>query len=231
MDLAAKQLGVPLAPDSSAVSDIAGPTAERQAGTAEIKPKHRLGEQGTSAGINIEPGSNDDGWEIPPPVMLEDGTRVQLYKDGEALHAGFDAIKEAKKRICLEVYIFHSDDTGWAFANLLSARARQGVPVYVIYDSLGCIDSDPKMFEQMRAAGVRLAEFHPIKPWECKYSWRPFNRDHRKVLLLDDDGAGLGGLNVGAEYAGSWVVPSAIGCSPWRDNAVGLRGRAARVLM
>ena len=126
--MAAKQLGVPLAPDSSAVSDIAGPTAERQAGTAEIKPKHRLGEQGTSAGINIEPGSNDDGWEIPPPVMLEDGTRVQLYKDGEALHAGFDAIKEAKKRICLEVYIFHSDDTGWAFANLLSARARQGVP-------------------------------------------------------------------------------------------------------
>jgi len=162
--------------------------------------------------------------------MLEDGTRVHLYKDGEALHAGFDAIKAASKRICLEVYIFHSDETGWAYANLLSARAKEGVPVYVIYDSLGCIDSDPRMFEQMRAAGVRLAEFHPIKPWECKYSWRPFNRDHRKLLLLDDDGAGLGGLNVGAEYAGSWVVPSEPGCAPWRDNAVGLRGPATRHL-
>src|ERR1043165_3377004 len=139
---------------------------ERRSETAELTPRVRLGEAGTSAGINTEPGSNDDGWESPPPVMLEDGTRVQLYKDGEALHAGFDAIKEAKKRICLEVYIFHSDDTGWAFANLLSAKAREGVPVYVIYDSLGCVDSDPKMFAQMRAAGVRLAEFHPIKPWE-----------------------------------------------------------------
>ncbi|HEV8604988.1 MAG TPA: phospholipase D-like domain-containing protein [Tepidisphaeraceae bacterium] len=202
----------------------------RETTAAQAGGRARLGEEGTSAGINIEPGSNDDGWEIPPPVMLEDGTRVQLYKDGEALHAGYDAIKAAQKRVCLEVYIFHSDDTGRAFADLLSAKAREGVPVYVIYDSLGCIDSDPKMFGQMRAAGVRLAEFHPIKPWECRYSWRPFNRDHRKLLLLDDDGAGLGGLNVGAEYAGSWVVPSKPGCAPWRDNAVGLRGPSTRLL-
>src|SRR4051812_11156306 len=216
MDVAAKQLGA----------------LTRQASAPQAGMRSRLGEHGTPAGINTEPGSNDDGWEIPAPVYLEDGTRVQLYKDGEALHAGFDAIRSAQKRVCLEVYIFHSDDTGRAFADLLSAKAKEGVPVYVIYDSLGCIDTDPKMFQQMRAAGVRLAEFHPIKPWECKYSWRPFNRDHRKLLLLDDDGAGLGGLNVGAEYAGSWVVPNQVmDCHPWRDNAVGLRGPAARLLM
>ena len=52
----------------------------------------------------------------------------------------------------------------------------------------------------------------------------------RKLLLLDDDGAGLGGLNVGAEYAGSWEVPSQVGCHPWRDNAVGLRGPTAKLL-
>src|SRR3954471_20459240 len=204
----------------------------RQAPAPQTGTRSRLGEHGTSAGVNIEPGSNDDGWEIPPPVTLSDGTRIQLYKDGEALHAGFDAIKAAKKRVCMEIYIFHSDETGRAFADLLSAKAKEGIPVYLIYDSLGCIDSDPKIFDQMRAAGVRLAEFHPIKPWECKYSWRPFNRDHRKLLLLDDDGAGLGGLNVGAEYAGSWVVPSMTpDCQPWRDNAVGLRGPAAKLLM
>src|SRR3954466_8124504 len=85
----------------------------RQAGEMQGSSPAPLGEEGTSAGINTQPGSNDDGWEIPPPVILQDGTRVQLYKDGEALHAGFDAIKAAKKRVCLEVYIFHSDDTGW----------------------------------------------------------------------------------------------------------------------
>src|SRR5687767_1371658 len=70
------------------------------------------GDLGTSAGVNISPGSEDDGWIVPPPVRLNDGTRIQLYKDGEALHAAYEAIKHAKKRICLEVYIFADDTTG-----------------------------------------------------------------------------------------------------------------------
>src|SRR5947209_12115778 len=75
MDVAAKQLGA----------------FARQASAPEGAARARLGEHGTSPGVNIEPGSTDDGWAIPSPVILEDGTRVQLYKDGEALHAGFDA--------------------------------------------------------------------------------------------------------------------------------------------
>src|SRR3954468_4752147 len=71
---------------------------------------------GTAPGINIRPGSDDDGWTVPPPVQLEDGTRVQLYKDGEALHAAYEAIKHARRRVCLQSYIFADDDTGHAFA-------------------------------------------------------------------------------------------------------------------
>ena len=186
---------------------------------------------GTSSGVNIEPGSNDDGWKIPPRVSLSDGTQLQLYKDGEALHAGYDAIQAAKRRICLEVYIFHSDSTGRAFAELLAQRAREGIAVYVIYDSLASWDTDRQMFKMMRDAGVRLAAFHPIRPWECVYSWRPANRDHRKILIIDDEMAGLGGLNIGAEYAGSWVVSSHDERAPWRDTAIGIRGPSARQLL
>src|SRR5438045_2427138 len=92
------------------------------------------GEAGTSSGLNLVPGSDDDGWIVPHPVHLADGTRVQLYKDGEALRAAYQAIKHAKKRICLEVYIFANDDTGRAFAELLCEKAQQGVKVYCIYD-------------------------------------------------------------------------------------------------
>src|SRR5687768_12163136 len=48
------------------------------------------GDLGTSAGVNISPGSDDDGWTVPQPVRLADGTRIQLYKDGEALHAAYE---------------------------------------------------------------------------------------------------------------------------------------------
>src|SRR5688572_20902616 len=120
---------------------------------------HPQGEAGASTGVNIEPGSNDDGWIVPQPVELADGSMVQLYKDGEALHAGYEAIKQAKHRICLEMYIFASDPTGWAFAELLSKKARDGCQVYVVYDSFGSIGTDSKLFAEMARNGVRVREF------------------------------------------------------------------------
>src|SRR6478672_4887793 len=112
------------------------------------------------------PGTADDGWATPPPVELADGSIVQLFKDGEALRAAYTAIRHAKRRICLEVYIFASDATGRAFAELLSAKAREGVRVYVIYDSFGSIWTHRDMFERMRRSGVIVQEFNPIRPWE-----------------------------------------------------------------
>ena len=168
---------------------------------------------------------------VPPPVFLSDGTQLQLHKDGEALHAAYQAIQAARELICLEVYIFASDATGRAFAELLCRKARQGVRTHVIYDSFGSLHADRQMFRQMRQSGVRLVEFHPLAPWECRFNWRPFNRDHRKLLVIDGVVAGIGGLNIGAEYAGSWVVSGASNCDAWRDNAVGIRGSAAKLFL
>src|SRR6185503_15070204 len=89
----------------------------------------------STGGVNVRPGSSDDGWLSPPVVMLADHTRVQLFKDGEGLRAAYDAIRDAQRFICLEVYIFASDETGRAFADLLCEKSRQGVRVYVIYDA------------------------------------------------------------------------------------------------
>src|SRR5687768_6058822 len=160
---------------------------------------------GVSPGVNIAPGSDDDGWIIPEPTRLADGTTVQLYKDGEALHVAYDAIAAAKFLICLEVYIFANDETGRAFTDILCRKAREGVRVYVLYDDLGSLGAG-ELFKRLAAAGVRLASFHPVLPWELKFSWRPWNRHHRKLLVIDNEIAGMGGLNVGGNYAGSWVV-------------------------
>lgn len=185
-----------------------------------------------SPGINTTPGDADDGWSPPPLVTLNDGSRIQLYKDGEALKAAYDAIKRARRRICLEVYIFADDATGRAFADLLIAKAKQGVRVYFIYDSFGCLGTDRDVFRRMQRAGVMAQEFNPIRPWECRYSWRPMNRDHRKLLLVDDDIAGMGGLNIADEYAGSWVAASDRPTEEyWRDTSIGIIGPSSRPLL
>jgi cardiolipin synthase len=210
--------------------DLAIPKTSIAAPAEPISPNQQ-GEAGTSSGVNLAPGSDDDGWIVTEPVGLEDGTYVQLFKDGEALHAAYQAIKNAKHRICLEVYIFASDATGRAFADLLCEKAQQGVHVFLIYDSFGCIATDKAMFAQMRRAGVRMEEFNPMAPWKGRFSWRPFNRDHRKLLVVDYDIAWLGGLNIGAEYAGSWVVQSESTCDAWRDTSIGIRGPSAKFFL
>jgi cardiolipin synthase A/B len=189
--------------------------------------KSRLGEAGTCRGACIDAGCVEAGWTAPPPVALAGGSALRLYKDGQGLTAALHAIKAARHEILLEVYVFHSDETGRAFAAALAAKAREGVRVFVMYDSFGSVDSDPAMFAMMRQAGVHLAEFHPLKPWECKFTYRPFNRDHRKLLVVDNQIAGLGGLNVGAEYGSGFLSPRARRCDLWRDNGIGIVGPAA----
>jgi cardiolipin synthase len=79
---------------------------------------------------------------------------------------------------------------------------------------------------------VKLREFNPIRPWECRFSWRPLNRDHRKLLIIDDEFAGLGGMNVGREWGGSWIIKKKKHKDDlWRDNAVGISGPAVRHLV
>lgn len=177
-------------------------------------------------GLNTRPGPDDDGWAHTEMVRLRDGTRVQLYKDGEAAAAAFRAIEGAKRRVLLEVYIWSSDETGWRFAELLSQKAREGVRVFVLYDGFGSFLADASMFRQMRRAGVQMIEFHPVLPWRSRWGWRPFGRDHRKILVVDDDVAGVGGLNIGNRYAGNWVASDAH-VNPekmWRDAGVGMVG-------
>ncbi|MDP9173216.1 MAG: phospholipase D-like domain-containing protein [Planctomycetota bacterium] len=183
----------------------------------------QLREETTEASLRPD----EEGWIPTPPVALSDGTQIQLFKDGDGLRAAFEAIQSAKRRICLEVYIFRSDDTGNAFADLLAKKSKEGVAVFVIYDSFGCFDSSASMFHKLKAAGVRLREFHPINPWESQFGWRPLNRDHRKLLFIDDHIAGIGGLNVGQEYAGSSIIHTTK-CERWRDSGIGIVGPSAR---
>ena len=168
--------------------------------------------------------------ETPPPVTLTDGSKLYLYKDGEGLRAAYDAIATARQRICLEMYIFRPDATGQMFAAALSERARAGVRVYLIYDSLGSLGAG-KLIKQMRTAGVRVAEFHPVLPWESRYGYRPWIRDHRKLLVIDDYIGGLGGVNIGDEYAAGWVAgDKAKLVNLMRDQAIGIVGPSARPL-
>ena len=197
-------------------------------GGDDIDPDE-FAEAAAEFGLNVRPGGDDDGWHETPPVTLADGTTLHLYKDGEALGRVFEAVAAARSQVMVETYIWSDDATGNAFADLLAEHARNGLKVFAIYDGVGSAFSGSRPFAVMREAGVQVVEFHPPHPLRCFKPWRPFNRDHRKLFVIDGDTAGIGGLNIGDRYAGKWVRPDATPnpARMWRDVGVGIRGPAA----
>src|SRR5690242_11186088 len=65
----------------------AATTAAPAAATAAARQTSRA--KKPAPGVNVRPGSADDGWIAPKPVTLSDGTEVQLFKDGEGLAAAY----------------------------------------------------------------------------------------------------------------------------------------------
>ena len=162
------------------------------------------------------------------------GNKVSLLYDGpQTMAAMMAAIAGAKDHINLETYIFDQDELGIKFADLLIERQRAGVQVNVIYDSVGTIGTPQTFFDKMRDAGIHLLAFNPVNPSKLLGSWKPNNRDHRKILIVDGTVAFTGGVNISNTYAKSSLFRSKgrrnaeVG---WRDTHVKIEGPAVAAL-
>ncbi|MBI5070242.1 MAG: cardiolipin synthase B [Deltaproteobacteria bacterium] len=145
---------------------------------------------------------------LAPPVRVLDG-------GGEVYPAMLAAIEGARREVRLEVYAFALDAAGERFAAALGAAARRGVQVDLVVDGLGSALDGRSLQTLLEPAGVRVRIFNPLRAVFLGH----FRRNHRKLLLVDDEVAYLGGVNVGDEYEGGGEVEPG-----WADLAVELRG-------
>lgn len=180
------------------------------AGAGEVAVR---AEQSVTSAINRAAG----GRPIP-------GNQVRLLIDGpQAYAAMLDVIAGATRWIHFENYIIRADTPGWRFAEALAGRAREGVPVRVLYDGLGCVGTPRKYWRFLRAAGVEVRSFRPLSPIDLVSN---FSRNHRKLVVADGSRSVMGGLCIGAE----WTGEDTEGGQPWRDTAVEIAGPASAVL-
>ena len=109
---------------------------------------------------------------------------------------------------------------GRQFADALMAKAREGVPVRVLYDWMGAVGKTSQRFwSALRRAGVDVRCFNPFR-LSSPLGW--VHRDHRKSLVVDGRVGFVTGLCVGD----AWVGDPAKGIPPWRDTGVEVRGPA-----
>ena len=150
---------------------------------------------------------------------LVPGNRVRLLRDArENYPAWLSAIRDARRHIYFESYIFSDDATGREFAAALAERAAAGVKVRVLYDWLGTWGAGG-LWPELRKAGAEVRCFNPPRV-DSPLGW--LSRDHRKSIVVDGQIGYVGGLCVSSR----WLGDEAKGIEAWRDTGIEIRGPA-----
>jgi len=168
---------------------------------------------------------------------LYQGNRTRLLIDGPATFGAMKAaIAQGRGRVLLQSYIVEDEGVAAEVAELLLARAAQGVKVAMIYDAVGSISTPEAFFKRLVDGGVSVCAFNPINPTKRPGYWGLTHRDHRKLLVVDDDVAFTGGINISRVYGSSSLgrsgQPTGDGAldDGWRDTQIELRGPVVPVI-
>lgn len=143
--------------------------------------------------------------------------QIGIFTDGYRLfHALLRDIKNAKQHIHIDTFIFSDDALGNMMADALIARAAEGVEVRVIYDDVGCWSVRSSFYERMRAGGVQVHPFMPVRfpAFTSKVNYR----NHRKLCVIDGKVGYIGGMNIATRY-----VKGRSG-QTWRDTHLRIEG-------
>ncbi|MFP3569764.1 phospholipase D family protein [Paraburkholderia sp. SIMBA_030] len=118
----------------------------------------------------------------------------------------------ADRTLDLQYYIWHDDLTGRELAAALLKAADRGVRVRVLLDDLGTNADDRLLLALDAHPNVEIRLFNPVasRRFKTLASLLEFSRVnrrmHNKALIADNQGAILGGRNIGDEYFGASSV-------------------------
>lgn len=147
-------------------------------------------------------------------------TRFGWLRTGqEGLAAMLRAIEQAQSSVGLEIYILQKSEIGDRFRTALADAARRGVRVRVLVDAFGSFELPRDYLRPVEEAGGDCRWFNPLELRRLTY------RDHRKILVVDDEVAFIGGFNIGTTYDGDGVT------SGWRDLGMVVRGETVGELV
>ena len=124
------------------------------------------------------------------------------------------AIARAQRSVHLEVYAFAPSGVGARFVEALGQAAGRGVRVQVVIDGWGSARGGRAVAAALREAGCAVRIYNRLLAMLVGR----FGRNHRKILLVDDEVAFLGGINIGDENVGEGVRLG------WADLALEIRG-------
>lgn len=156
----------------------------------------------------------NQNWALP----FKDN-EVSIFTDGyEFVSTLLYNIGQAQDHIHLDTYIIEDDPLGNLVADALIDKARQGVEVRLLYDDVGCWRVKDRFFNRMKAAGIQVYAFMPVR--FPAFTGKVNYRNHRKLCVIDGKVGFIGGMNIALRYVKGTTRQT------WRDTHLCIRGGA-----
>ncbi|MBD2838055.1 phosphatidylserine/phosphatidylglycerophosphate/cardiolipin synthase family protein [Pseudomonas sp. JM0905a] len=145
------------------------------------------------------------------------GNRFELLIDGpQFFPTMLTAIARAEHQVALELYLVEDGHCSQALVDALCVAAVRGVRVRCLFDDFGCLKLGAALRERLCEAGVMLQFYNPLR-W--RHGFSNLYRDHRKILVVDDRQAFIGGTGATDEF---WDPSQET--SRWHEVMVAIEG-------
>ena len=154
--------------------------------------------------------------------VLTLANNVEVLRNGEEKFPKLlEDLKNAHNHIHLEYYIFIDDELGNQIIDVLIDKAKSGLEVRVIFDSVGSFKLSGNRISQMREAGIDVFEYLPVR--FPRFANRMNFRNHRKIVVIDGHIGYVGGINIEKKYDNRYLKENPY---YWRDTSLRIQGDA-----
>lgn len=150
-----------------------------------------------------------------------EGTRTKYFCCGEDFFSDvLKSFEKAKKFIFMEFFIIEPSHILDRILEVLSKKVEEGVEVRILFDSIGSIVLSSSLLKHYFSVyGIKSKVWLKFLPvFNIGYN----NRDHRKIIVVDNKTAYTGGVNISDEYANI----ESKRFDYWKDAGIKLSGPA-----
>ncbi|MFL5562388.1 MAG: phospholipase D-like domain-containing protein [Gemmatimonadaceae bacterium] len=156
-------------------------------------------------------------------MHLSPGNSIEVMTNGDQTYPKvWNDLRSAKRSITLQMYYAQPGAVADSMRAIVIARARAGVRVLFLNDAFGAQNLPQKYWDDMQAAGVRVATFRPVKWYDLH---KAAFRSHIRVIVVDGSVAYTGGFGLDDKWLGDGRHKD-----QWRDSNVRFRGPAVMAL-
>lgn len=131
---------------------------------------------------------------------------VEVLANGDATFPRlWSDLRSARRSITVQMYYAGPGSVADSATAILTERARAGVEVYFLYDAFGVQGLPRRYLDTLREAGVRVAEFRPVRWYALD---RASHRSHIRGIVVDGAVAYNGGIRLRRQVAGWRAAPA-----------------------